>query len=117
MSEEVESLEVFTKRLCCSLTKEFRGIHNRVFLYGAPISALQNLKENFIQTLGIEELNECPSFCLKESYDLRNLERGTYYVDVGWFLRIYENRKANGLNVILEDCESFKEKSSFLEER
>lgn len=103
MGGETESLEDFFNRLCISLSLHFRGSYQKVLLYGAPIQILEKIKLEFIKGLGERDLNIPPEIFLRENYNIKDISEDTYYVDLGQFLRMYENRKAKGLNVIFED--------------
>ena len=103
MNEGTESLENFLNRLCISLSLQFRGSYHKVLLYGAPIQVLKRIESEFIKGLGERDLNMPPEIFLRESFDIRDINEDIYYVDLGQFLRMYENRKSKGLNVILED--------------
>lgn len=105
----IDSLEEFTERFCYSLASELDILFlNRASIpsphhlefYGCDGETLLMIKHKMYTNLRWRSspFFKC-SHSLRTTSDFPSVNPGTYYVDVGYFFKLYERRKSVGKNV------------------
>ena len=106
MAKRFDPLEIFVEHLCFSFADEldsnvqqypFLQAPDRLELYNASSSTLALVHHALTIHLGVRQsLLSRISFSLRESRNFPPIQKGTYYIDVGYFL---ERRKTKVENV------------------
>ncbi len=124
MSDSEKSLDLFLERLCFSFAQEIHTscFHDTLYghlpiqieLYGARCSLLTRVRDKVFTNLWIlksPRYFSSSSFRFSKKWPI--IQPGTYYLDVGYFLRLYEKKSASGGKSFFKNSEVAKNLVSF----
>ena len=110
-ASKIRNLEEFLEHFCLSLADELRERFKNPFremtvpyqieLYGASREILSRIQHKMTTHFWLENSSFFNAlYFLRESGDFPKIQKGVYFIDVRYFLELYEQKKSDGKNVV-----------------